>query len=94
MTLPTLPPSWSAPTTCVDPTDIWAVVVSRDPGTNWFRYFFGVPASTPTGDCLPPYYDVSTPYIGQTCPPGYSSVDASATTYSELEVMSIYCCPG
>ncbi|KAI0439384.1 hypothetical protein F4803DRAFT_531555 [Xylaria telfairii] len=94
MALPTFPPSWYAPTTCFDSTDIWVVVVSTEQDTQWLDFYFGVPATTPTGDCLPPYYDVLTPYVGNSCPLGYSTAGSTATTYLESEVQSIYCCPG
>ncbi|KAI1758226.1 hypothetical protein F4782DRAFT_544566 [Xylaria castorea] len=82
MAFPTLPQSWSAPTSCFDPTDIYAVITSRDPEdtdvVGW-EYWYGVPTNIVTGDCLPPSYTTSAPYFGQTCPPGYRNALAFTT---------------
>ncbi|KAI1121396.1 hypothetical protein F5Y10DRAFT_102021 [Nemania abortiva] len=92
MAFPTLPSSWTAPTTCFASTDIWAVIVSHDPQTEW-KYYFGVPATTPTGNCLPPSYATSQPYIGQTCPPGYRNAFASRTTIYNQQAEATLCYP-
>lgn len=93
----TFPSSWSAPTTCFSATDIWAVIYSRDPDDTdvvaWSD-FLGVPATTPTGDCLPPSYATSVPYFGQTCPPGYRVAVASKTVIFNQEARATLCCPG
>ncbi|KAI1132931.1 hypothetical protein F5Y10DRAFT_291020 [Nemania abortiva] len=98
MAFPTLPPSWSAPTTCFESTDIFAVVYSREPRSNgtyyYWKWLFGVPATTPTGDCLPPSYVTSGPYFGQTCPLGYKNVFASRTTIYNQQAEATLCCPG
>ncbi|KAJ8132762.1 hypothetical protein O1611_g865 [Lasiodiplodia mahajangana] len=97
MAFPTFPASWSAPTTCFSSTDIWAVIVYRDPqdpDTVAWDYFLGVPATTPTGDCLPPSYATSAPYIGQTCPSGYRVAVASRTTIYNQQAQATLCCPG
>ncbi|KAI0183955.1 hypothetical protein EV127DRAFT_506103 [Xylaria flabelliformis] len=95
MAYPNFPSSWSAPTTCFESTNIWAVILSIDAADiTTYRYFFGVPATTPTGDCLPPSYSTSVPYIGQTCPPGYRIAVASRTILSNQQAQATLCCPG
>ncbi|KAI8953915.1 hypothetical protein F4801DRAFT_66190 [Xylaria longipes] len=97
MAFPTFPHSWSAPTTCFDPTDVYAVIISRDSQDTdnvLWEYWYGVPTTTPTGDCLPPSYVTSAPYFGQTCPPGYRNAAAFRTTISSQEASATICCPG
>ncbi|KAI1735329.1 hypothetical protein F4680DRAFT_470086 [Xylaria scruposa] len=95
MAYPNFPSTWSAPTTCFESTNAWAVIVSIDAqGTSWWQLFLGVPATTPTGDCLPPSYLTSLPYIGQTCPPGYRVAVASRTVLSNQQAQATLCCPG
>ncbi|KAI0509172.1 hypothetical protein F5B22DRAFT_617947 [Xylaria bambusicola] len=97
MAFPTFPDSWSAPTTCFDPTDVYAVIVSHDiidRDTSYWEYYYGVPATTPTGDCLPPSYGTSAPYFGHTCPPGYRNAGAFRTTLYSQHASVTVCCPG
>ncbi|KAI0112523.1 hypothetical protein GGR51DRAFT_568644 [Nemania sp. FL0031] len=97
MAFPTFPASWTAPTSCFGSTDIWAVIVSRDTQDTdvvLWSYYLGVPATTSTGDCLPPSYATSAPYIGQTCPPGYRNAVASRTTIYNQQAQATLCCPG
>ncbi|TRX87891.1 hypothetical protein FHL15_011207 [Xylaria flabelliformis] len=97
MAFPTLPQSWSAPTSCFDTTDIYAVITTRDPEdtdvVGW-EYWYGVPTNIVTGDCLPPSYITSAPYFGQTCPPGYRNARAFTTNIYNQGASATICCPG
>ncbi|KAI0425399.1 hypothetical protein F5Y09DRAFT_346726 [Xylaria sp. FL1042] len=97
MAFPTLPQSWSPPAPCFDPTNVYAVIYYRDPQNSYnvaWQYWYGVPATTATGDCLPPSYVTSAPYFGQTCPPGYRDAAGFRTSIYNQEASATLCCPG
>ncbi|KAI1324956.1 hypothetical protein F5Y16DRAFT_423389 [Xylariaceae sp. FL0255] len=94
MAFPTLPASWSAPSSCYQSTAIWGVVWSTDANNIYWDWNFGVPATTPTGPCLPPSYATSAPYLGTTCPGGFANAGVSATTLFGQAASATLCCPG
>ncbi|KAI0550648.1 hypothetical protein F4679DRAFT_542097 [Xylaria curta] len=93
MAYPNFPSSWSAPTTCFRSTNIWAVAYSSG-GQDYYELVLGIPATTSTGDCLPPSYSTSVPYFGNSCPTGYRIAIASRTVLSNQQAQATLCCPG
>ncbi|KAI1265402.1 hypothetical protein F5Y18DRAFT_427003 [Xylariaceae sp. FL1019] len=97
MAFPTFPQSWTPPTSCFETTNIYAVITYRDPedtdivGT---EFWYGVPTTVPTGNCIPPSYGVSAPYFGQSCPPSYRVAVAKRTMVSNQDASATICCPG
>ncbi|KAK2052632.1 hypothetical protein LY76DRAFT_526288 [Colletotrichum caudatum] len=88
--LPTIPSTWTAPTSCFASTNYYRVFFSRGDNVFFYTDLYGVPMlSAPTGDCLPPSFTVDTPYITDGgCPAGFTSGCVRGVAPS-----TVTCCP-
>jgi hypothetical protein len=96
MSLPTLPASWMAPTSCFASTNYYYVLL----GGGYFSNMYGTPTpvltgNAPTGDCFPPSFIIDVPYLTDgNCPSGYTTACATAAAESSGQpVSSVTCCP-
>ncbi|KAK2028989.1 hypothetical protein LX32DRAFT_693618 [Colletotrichum zoysiae] len=88
--LPTIPSTWTAPTSCFASTNYYRVFFSRGDNVFFYTDLYGVPMlSAPTGDCLPPSFTVDAPYITDGgCPAGFTSGCVRGVAPS-----TVTCCP-
>ncbi|CCF32094.1 hypothetical protein CH063_04547 [Colletotrichum higginsianum] len=94
--LPTIPSSWTAPTSCFASTLYYRVLLSG----GYFSNLYGTPTpvltgNVPTGDCFPPSFTINTPYqTDGDCPSGYTRACATAgPDRSGKPVSTVTCCP-
>lgn len=97
---PTLPATWTAPSSCLAETAYYYVITyTADDGGLLFADMFGIPTPTnigaePSGPCVPPSLTTDVPYITDgPCPTGYSIACATGADVDETPASSITCCP-
>lgn len=94
--LPTIPASWTAPTSCFASTNYYFVLMSG----GVFSNMYGTPTpvltgNAPTGPCFPPSFTIDVPYLTDgNCPSGYTLACATAGPKSWGQpVSTVTCCP-
>lgn len=94
--LPSLPSTWTAPTSCFATTNYFRVLL----GSGYFSNMYGTPTPVltgnyPTGDCFPPSTTPGVPYLTDgPCPSGYTRACATAGPESNGKpVSTVTCCP-
>ncbi|KAL0932130.1 uncharacterized protein CTRU02_213083 [Colletotrichum truncatum] len=94
--LPTIPSSWTAPTSCFASTLYYRVLL----GGGYFSNLYGTPTpvldgNTPIGDCFPPSFTIGIPYrTDGDCPTGYTRACATAGPLrSGKPISTVTCCP-
>ncbi|KAI8631192.1 hypothetical protein F5Y19DRAFT_473591 [Xylariaceae sp. FL1651] len=93
--LPTLPATWSPPSSCLDSTAIYIITQQVRPEIFIYADLFGVAVPweiqpTPTGPCVPPSYAPKVAYITDGgCPSAYSE----ACWQDDVSTRSMLCCP-
>ncbi|KAL2022455.1 hypothetical protein VTK56DRAFT_5284 [Thermocarpiscus australiensis] len=94
--LPTIPSTWTAPTSCFASTNYYRVLL----GSGYFSNMYGTPTPVltgikPTGDCFPPSFTINVPYLTDgNCPSGYTRACATAGPERDGRPMStVTCCP-
>lgn len=95
---PSLTSSWTPASSCVASTGFWYVVYATNVV---YSDMFGMPSvtnlgqgSTPTGDCVPPSYTLSVPYLTDgDCPTHYFRACSTGTSYAGRSADYIWCCP-
>ncbi|KAI1372370.1 hypothetical protein F4677DRAFT_432672 [Hypoxylon crocopeplum] len=97
---PTLPSSWTAPSSCLASTANYMVIISTNSEDHpLFLDMFGIPSptefvATPSGPCVPPSFTPEVPYITDgPCPVGYSTACATAAVFLGSPASSVTCCP-
>lgn len=96
---PTLPSTWSAPSSCVGSTGYWYVVYATVNGGLLFENMYGIPTPSqlskdPSGLCAPPSFTSDVPYVTDgPCPTGYSAACATEGEYSKSSASMVTCCP-
>ncbi|KAF4497142.1 hypothetical protein FAGAP_6665 [Fusarium agapanthi] len=94
-TLPTLPSTWTAPTSCFASTNYYYVLL----GGGYFSNLYGTPTpvgtgNTPSGACFPPSFTINQRYITDGgCPSGYTRACATAGSYNGEPASTVTCCP-
>lgn len=93
---PTIPSTWTAPTSCFATTNYYRVLM----GSGFFSNMYGTPTPVlngnyPTGDCFPPQTTPDVPYVTDgDCPTGYTRACATNGPESNGEPMrTVTCCP-
>jgi hypothetical protein len=96
MSLPTLPSTWTAPTSCFASTNYYYVLL----GSGFFSNMYGTPTpvltgNAPTGACFPPSFTIDVPYLTDgNCPSGYTLACATAAPKTNGQpASSMTCCP-
>ncbi|KAI5460823.1 hypothetical protein BGZ63DRAFT_358899 [Mariannaea sp. PMI_226] len=93
--LPTLPSTWTAPTSCFVSTNYYRVLL----GGGYFSNMYGTPTpvltgNKPTGNCFPPSFTIDIPYLTDGgCPSGYTKACATAGSSAGQVVSTVTCCP-
>lgn len=94
--LPTIPSTWTAPTSCFASTNYFFVLL----GNRYFSNVYGTPTpvldgNTPTGDCFPPNFSIDVPYLTDGgCPKGYTRACAvGGVVIDGQTASSVTCCP-
>ena len=94
--LPTIPATWTAPTSCFASTNYYRVLL----GSGFFSNMYGTPTpvltgNAPTGSCFPPSFTIDVPYLTDgNCPSGYTLACATAGPESWGQpVSTVTCCP-
>ncbi|KAH6876540.1 hypothetical protein B0T10DRAFT_197086 [Thelonectria olida] len=93
--LPTIPASWTAPTSCFASTNYYRVLME----SGYFSNMYGTPTpvftgNTPSGDCFPPSFTISVPYLTDgDCPTGYTKACATAGSSQGQSISTVICCP-
>ncbi|KAJ8122082.1 hypothetical protein O1611_g9933 [Lasiodiplodia mahajangana] len=99
---PTLPSTWTPPSSCLASTAYYMAIVSTEPGSYdkyAFWNMFGNPTpidfGTPSGPpCLPTSFAARVPYLTDgPCPSGYSVACATKTSYNQDPASIVTCCP-
>ncbi|KAI1401726.1 hypothetical protein F4819DRAFT_312279 [Hypoxylon fuscum] len=98
MSYPTLPSTWTAPSSCLASTAYYYVIEqTATNGDLLIEQIFGIPTPAqfiPSGTCVPPSYDPDVPYITDgPCPTGYSVACATGADFQGTPASSVTCCP-
>ncbi|KAI6261182.1 hypothetical protein MCOR19_002605 [Pyricularia oryzae] len=94
--LPTIPPTWTAPTSCFASTLYYRVFYNG----NFFSNLYGTPTpvfdgNTPIGACIPPSFMINVPFrTDGGCPTGYTTACTSTgASRSGKQLTTVTCCP-